>query len=870
MHRSLIAALSALLVAQAAAQTPGSHLAPILANTPPHGLPGERPGTERWIVHFERRSFDLLGFRAAVLTRAPADRAAAMIADLERRVAADQKPFVDAATRVGASIVAQWWLINAAAVDLPRSSLDALRALPNVAYVEPDREHWPVIGRATGVNNHNADYVQSQLGFRGVGVCAGVMDTGHDENMNGSGRPHRTYFPNGNANDQTGGGIGGSRLVVNRQMGTSNADDVHGHGTGVAAIVAGGDWGTPAADHGHAYGARIAGYAIAHNSGGGSTTTTMASAWQSMAADRPRYNIVAANLSYSGSPDPLSAEQKAMDSAALNADIMCCVAAGNDGSSTQNSQSAVNGLAVAAVNPDTHTVAAFSSKGPLSGDTQRFYPDIAGNGVSTIMAQRDNETVDWVASGTSMASPQVCGAATLLRGTVPALSALETKAVLLASTLGIDAKNPTLDRNAYGMGLLRDDLAVALAQRGDYGTQTLSAAQPVWTRPLPVIAGKHYAVAITWHRHDLNLADWSNLDLEVLDNGTVVDASRTARNLYEMVRFRADRTTTLTIRTTALAFVGTASQPFAFAHGETVPTPLAGKFELYGAGCPGSARLPNTCASDNETRSLGGSIGFPGVVYVLELNAASNLQVEGFQLKLSSGGQGNLLLNTFLFDADANGAPNQALGFGSVIVGDKEAFYASRLAAPIALAAGQTFFIGFANPDPTITLGITGSGNLVPYWRNNGAGGTWLRFNTRAWAYRVDCSGGAPGAVPILTNVGLPEIGKPFLTWLIDAPPYAPAVLFLGASDAVWNGLPLPADLTPIGANACWLLSSGELQLPRPVSDIGMSAAVIVVPAVPDLVGQSFFEQWLLLDAAANPLGITTTAAAKAGVGGLR
>ena len=71
-------------------------------------------------------------------------------------------------------------------------------------------------------------------------------------------------------------------------------------------------------------------------------------------------------------------------------------------------------------------------------------------------------------------------------------------------------------------------------------------------------------------------------------------------------------------------------------------------FESYGAGCPGSATLPNTCASDNESRGLGGSIGFPNVIYVLELNAASNLQVEGFELKLSSGGQGNLLLNTFL------------------------------------------------------------------------------------------------------------------------------------------------------------------------------------------------------------------------------
>lgn len=246
--------------------------------------------------------------------------------------------------------------------------------------------------------------------------------------MNGTTRPHRVYFPNGNPALTTGGGIGGSRLLVNRQIGAQSADDTNGHGTGVASISAGANWGTSGADDGHAPMAGICGYAIAELPNGSSYTTTQASGWQQLAADRATYNIVSANMSYSGSPNPLDLAQQAIDSAALNADVLCCVAAGNSGASTTNSCGAANAIAVGALNATTHTVATFSSRGFLSGDSGRFYPDISACGVNTAMALLDNEGGNFVGSGTSMASPQVTGAAAQLRARFPFLTAVQTKA----------------------------------------------------------------------------------------------------------------------------------------------------------------------------------------------------------------------------------------------------------------------------------------------------------------------------------------------------------------------------------------------------------------------------------------------------------
>lgn len=830
-------------------------VAPLLPNSPEHGIPGDAPGTERWIVHFSERSFDLAAFRNAIRGGAPAADVAAIVADLEARVKADQKNFVDEVKALGGSVVAQWWLINAAAIDIPFAQLGALRKLQNVRFLEADQVWEVAIRTATNANNHNSDYVNTTLGFKGVGVAAGIMDTGCDWNMNGTGRAHRTFYEDGDITER-------NRLVVNRQVGRLSSDDPHGHGTGVASISAGANWGTSAADHGHAYAANVANYSIANQiQGGGSSSTTMASAWQRMAADKAQYKIVAANLSYGGSPNPLNWAQQALDSAALNADIVCCVAAGNSSASTGGSQGAANGIAVGALNANSHTVASFSSRGPLSGSGGRFYPDIAACGVRTVMARRDSEGSNFTASNTSMASPQVCGAATLLRGAYTKLSAAETKALLLATAIDISQQNsraPYNTRNAYGMGLLKDDRAFAAAKAGDYASASVTSSQSTWTKSIPVKADQGYAICLTWLRQTISSSSWSNLDLELVDGTTVVATSNTRLNLYEMVRYTSKKAGMLTLRVKATSISGATTQPFSIAWTEAPKSPVAGSFTAYGAGCAGSGKLPSTCMRANESSNLRGASGFTGVRYLLELNAPSALRVEGFAIKLNSRRSSAVSIPAFLYSANGT-QPGTVLASGNLAVPSSTGFAKVKLDKVVTIASGRRFFIGFQNPNPTITVGTTNPGVVVPYWRNNGSGGSWVRFSTRGWSYRVNCAGSQGGAIPAIGAVEKPEIGNGLTVTLRGAVENSAAVLLTGGQQL---------DAAIGGAPGCKLLASPDIFLVYPTGAAGSVDAVLAIPNDKNLIGAIVYHQFAVVDGKANALGAVTSNGGRSIIGG--
>ncbi len=516
-----------------------------------HGPAGAIPGTERWIVHFQRH-YDRSMVRTAVvqsgdLSGVMGPDLDAAISRLETRIQIDRLGFVqDVATAKG-TVTASWWLVDACAVEIPFALVATLRQRTDVAFLEPDLAAEATIRRATAPNNHAADLVHAR-GFRGKGVTVAIMDSGQDADMNGVGRPHQTYFQAGNLLKQQSGGIGGSRLILNRKFGVLPAEDAHGHGTAVAGVAVGASWNHIEADEGHAPDALLAGYAIGDYVQSGavySFYSTMVSAWQAIVADRVKHGIVAANLSFSGDPNPLNVAQQALDNAARLGDILITTSAGNTSASTASSPSAVNAIAVGAVTADSHVVASFSARGPIQGDPQRTYPDIVACGIDVYMPWADHESGWYRDSGTSMAAPQVSGAAALLRAAVPSLRAEETKAILLTAAMDISAKNatpPFNTKNAYGTGMLRDDLALDIANDfRAHGRASLTASSPTVELELEVRAGQSYAFGISWFRSDVTSIQWSNLDLEVLDAAGVLVRSQSPRNLYEVVRFTATR-----------------------------------------------------------------------------------------------------------------------------------------------------------------------------------------------------------------------------------------------------------------------------------------------------------------------------------------
>ncbi len=883
------------------------------------GLPGARPGTVRWLASLSTRSFDLSAFRAAVQAR-NASRVETLVKKMERQVLVDQAPFVRFVEGLGGTVVAQFWLVDACAVEVPAKAIAELRKHPSVRFLHPDERCEPVafIKDATNSKNHNADAMIPQ-GILGKGVCVAIMDTGCDINMNGSGRPHRSFYIGGNTSNKTGGGIGGSRMLKAVALGRMGADDVHGHGTGVAGIAAGEAWANTASDRGHAPLASLTSYSIANNSAGYSDFTTIAKAWQAIAADRVKYNIVAANNSYSGSYDPLNVSQQALDSVVKNADVLAVTAAGNTSSSTNTSQSNANGLSVGATNNlGRKTMASFSSRGPLYGDTNRFFPDMCANGVSTVMPKRDAESSNFVGSGTSMASPQVCGAAALFRSVHKTANALMTKAAILASTedvTGFNQTSPYNTRNAYGMGYLRDDALITLAQgKGLLGKGTLTKSQSTAAISFSVTKGKTYAASIAWHRHVFTSKAWSDLDLEVRTGSTVISASKTTRNLYEKCVFLAKTTGTVTLFVSNKS-LEIASVPFAYAAQEVPPAYIPGSMTAYGKGCLGTGKTqgvadaapsqflksfgpygmymplgykPHRMQAIYDSSKLSNTIVATGLAFRVEdrfitpvRNYWVELQIEAGMTKYSpismsrtfaynrTGTMTTILKKQKVRLPDITVANKDPLKWDIRIPLDRPLIYKK--------ATSQHLLMDFRNS--ATSFGTKYAYYYVDYDYNYASPGVTRSYSllttsttgyvTRGYGPILGFTKPNPGgAIPQIESSSVPVIGGSYQLQLRQAKAGSAALLFLGFSNKNWGAIPLPLDLSAAGAAGCSLLTEPSLILTGATDSKGLASFPLGVPRQKALIQLGLYHQVAVLDPTANKLGLAWTAGLHGVVGG--
>ncbi len=876
---------------------------------PKHGLPGSIPGTERWLVNFKTRSFDLSEFREAIYSREPAQVVENIVKGLERKVKEDQADFVEFIKGLGGKVIAQWWIVNACAIEIPFSKLDEVRKHPRVLRMFPDEEVAPLspIKTSTNCKNHCVDPLQAK-GYLGKGATVAIMDTGLDTNMGGSGRPHRTFYVNGDPNNKTGGGIGGSRVLANIKIGKVGPDDVHGHGTGVAGIAAGEKWLTSGADKGHAPMASLVGYCIANSSSGGCTYTEIVKAWQHIAADKTKYGIVAANNSYTGSPDPTHVSQQALDSAALNADILPVVAGGNFSSSTRRSQSCANGIAVGATSPNTKKMAYFSSRGPLYGDTQRYYPDMCANGVKTVMPKRDRETTDYVASGTSMASPQVCGCATLFRSVKKNATALETKAAILASTEDVSKQNnkpPYNTRNAYGVGYLRDDKAIDIALgKGLLLSSTISKNSPKKVFQMNVTKGKAYSVVITWHRHVLTSKKWSNLALEVKYGSTSLGKSDTPRNLYEKVVFLSPATGKVNIEVT-YSYLEKDPLTFAVASIEVPPAYIPGKAFSYGKGCRGTGKYQGvaTVAPSIYKNKFGESAGY----YIFGYRNHKYQQiVDAKYLPTSFVATGMALRHDDRYVRSYNNYWAEVeikLGYSSNSPRNMSRYFSNNISGTLTTVVNKrkinvpywttkntspsNWIFKFAFDRPFAYVKQANKHLLIDAKKTNSSRGnnySYIYFDcvynrstyptSRLYTYNLSSNYGYlatgfglvigftrtfTGAIPILDSSGYPEIANTFKAQISRAKENSYALMLLGLSNTSWRGYSLPIDLGIVGAPGCKLLTGIELIEVRPTNSKGEAAFTYAIPNVKSLINMKFYLQGVIVDPPANASGTAWT-----------
>lgn len=302
------------------------------------------------------------------------------------------------------------------------------------------------------------------LGHTGAGVTAAILDTGIFNHSEFAGRLLTGY----NAFD-----------------GSTNTTDRYGHGTHVAGIVgAGKDNPATKGMFGVAYNAYLLPVKVLNDKGWG-TSTSVANGIQyavnrrnSLPVDSP-LRPFAINLSLGGgfsSTDPAVPALKN----AVNAGMVVAAAAGNEGKANPiwparyAREPWANGqiIAVGAVDAN-NVIASWSNR---AGDTQNFYLVAPGTSIYSTYVKLNRKSKQYVEtyatlSGTSMATPYVTGAVTLIKSGWSWLDAPTITSILFNSATDLGAQGVD---TIYGRGLL--NLEAALGPLGPLSAPTSSGS----------------------------------------------------------------------------------------------------------------------------------------------------------------------------------------------------------------------------------------------------------------------------------------------------------------------------------------------------------------------------------------------------------
>jgi hypothetical protein len=140
--------------------------------------------------------------------------------------------------------------------------------------------------------------------------------------------------------------------------------------------------------------------------------------------------------------------------------------------------------------------------------------------------------------------------------------------------------------------------------------------------------------------------------------------------------------------------------------------------------------------------------------------------------------------------------------------------------------------------------------------------GARLRFTLADGSFVVAGVACGPGVrpLPAISGTGSTARRGSFTVSAASLRPNTAALLLLGRSEQSYAGVPLPLDLTAVGAPGCRLYTDLLLVTVRAADAGGAVAVSLTIPDDPALAGRNFFVQWTALDAAANALGLSFTA----------
>ncbi|MFD3454353.1 S8 family peptidase [Streptomyces sp. NPDC058691] len=326
----------------------------------------------------------------------------------------------------------------------------------------------PVLDRSTAQINAPTAW---KAGYEGQGVKVAVLDTGVD-----AGHP-----------DLKG------RIAESKDFSDSgNTDDHFGHGTHVASIVGGTGAASSGTRRGVAPHADLLVGKVLGDDGYGSESAVIAGMEWAAGEHAKVVNMSLGSDAPTDGTDPMSQALNTLSSPGGTLFVVAAGNAGEQGDSTIGSPGAADAaLTVGAVDRDD-SLASFSSRGPRLGD-KAVKPDVTAPGVGIVAARASGTTMGdpvdanyTAASGTSMATPHVAGAAALLAQEHPDWNAQALKDALISTAHTVAGTKVT----AQGGG--RIDLATATGAVTATGTVTLPALQTDGTGGQQQAATVHY------------------------------------------------------------------------------------------------------------------------------------------------------------------------------------------------------------------------------------------------------------------------------------------------------------------------------------------------------------------------------------------
>ena len=301
-----------------------------------------------------------------------------------------------------------------------------------------------------------------QAGYDGTGVKVAILDTGVDLN-----------HP-----DLTGKVVASQSFVPGESV-----QDGHGHGTHVASTVAGSGAASGGKYRGVAPGAELVIGKVLSDAGSGAQSDILAGMdWAAHSGAK----VVSMSLGGPAGPrdeDPLVA---AVDTLTAQTGVLFTIAAGNSGpadSTVGSPGNAASALTVGAVDQND-AVTYFSSRGPLAEGALK--PEITAPGSAIVAARAAGTTMGTpvdanytTASGTSMATPHVAGAAAILAEEHPDWTPAQLKNQLVSTA------KTTAETSVYLQGAGRVDVSRAFRQEVsasgvvDFGMRPFGSTAPV-------------------------------------------------------------------------------------------------------------------------------------------------------------------------------------------------------------------------------------------------------------------------------------------------------------------------------------------------------------------------------------------------------